>query len=142
MNAITLACGAGTIAAAFVGSVCSCLTGPTNAIITSSGARERHYMAGVTFGVFAVAFGLLAPTLTRLMLQAPPAFIATLAGLALVRVLLAAFVGAFAGRFTLGALVSFVVTAADRPLFDIGAPFWGLVAAVVVSLLLERRDFR
>jgi benzoate membrane transport protein len=79
---------------------------------------------------------------TRLMLAAPAAFIAVLAGLAMLRVLQAAFVTAFATRFSLGALVTFVVTVADVSVFNIGAAFWGLVAGLVVSVLLERPDFR
>ena len=64
-----------------------------------------------------------------------------LAGLAMLRVLQAAFVTAFSTRFTLGALVTFVVTVADVTVLNIGAAFWGLVAGLVVSLLLERPDF-
>ena len=75
------------------------------------------------------------------MLATPAAFIAVLAGLAMLRVLQAAFVTAFGGRFTLGALVTFIVTVADLTIFNIGAAFWGLVAGIVVSLLLERPDF-
>ncbi len=48
---------------------------------------------------------------------------------------------AFATRFTLGALVTFVVTVADVSVLNIGAAFWGLVAGLVVSFLLERPDF-
>ena len=58
------------------------------------------------------------------MLAAPPAFIATLAGLAMLRVLQSAFAVAFQGRFTLGALVTFLVTVAGIPVLNIGAPFW------------------
>ena len=76
-----------------------------------------------------------------MILSTPPAFIATLAGLAMLRVLQAAFVTAFSTRFTLGALVTFVVTVADVSVFNIGAAFWGLVAGLVVSVLLERGDF-
>src|SRR5690606_14334469 len=113
INAVTVACGAGSIVTAFVGTVSTCLTGPTNAIISSAGERERHYTGGLVVGVLALAFGLLSPFFTRLMLATPPAFIATLAGLAMLRVLQTAFVTAFGGRFTLGALVTFVVTVAD-----------------------------
>ena len=67
--------------------------------------------------------------------------LALLAGLAMLRVLEAAFVTAFRTRFTLGALVTFVVTVADVSVFNIGAAFWGLVAGLAVSLLLERSDF-
>ena len=41
----------------------------------------------------------------------------------------------FKDRFTLGALVSFLVTVADLGLLNIGAAFWGLVAGFAVSWL-------
>jgi benzoate membrane transport protein len=141
INAITVACGAGSMIAALVGTVSTCLTGPVNAIISASGERHRHYTAGIAVGVFALAFGLFAPVFTRLMLATPPAFIGALAGLAMLRVLQTAFNVAFRDRFTLGALVTFLVTVADVPIFNVGAPFWGLVIGYAVSRLLERKDF-
>lgn len=140
-NAITLACGAGSMLAALVGTVSTCLTGPVNAIISSSGERHRHYTAGLAVGVLALAFGLFAPFFTWLMLATPPAFISALAGLAMLRVLQTAFNVSFRERFSLGALVTFLVTVADVPIFSVGAPFWGLVIGYAVSRLLERRDF-
>ncbi len=142
VDAITVACGVGAMLSAVVGSVSTCLTGPTNAIITASGERQRQYTAGIFTGVLAVIFGLLSPAFTRWMLQAPKAFIMALAGLAMLRILQAAFVASFKDRFTLGALVAFLVTVADRGLLNIGAAFWGLMAGLAVSGLLERRDFR
>ncbi len=141
VNAVTLACGLGSMVSAFVGTVSTCLTGPTNAIIVSSGEQRRHYTGALVVGLLAMAFGLLSPLFTRLMLATPPAFIATLAGLAMLRVLQTAFVASFAGRFSLGALVAFLVTVTDLTILNIGAAFWGLVAGVLVSLLLERPDF-
>jgi benzoate membrane transport protein len=141
INAITVACGAGSMLAALVGTVSTCLTGPVNAIISGSGEQRRHYAAGVAVGVLALAFGLFSPVFTRLMLAAPPAFIATLAGLAMLRVLQTAFNVAFRERFTLGALVTFIVTVADVPILNVGAPFWALVIGYAVSRLLERKDF-
>ena len=128
--------------AAFIGAVPTCLTGPVNAIISASGARHAQYTAGVLVGVLGVGFGLFAPLVTRLMLSTPPAFIATLAGLAMLRVLQSAFAVAFQGRFTMGALVTFLVTVAGIPILNIGAPFWALIAGMLVSLLLERGDWR
>jgi benzoate membrane transport protein len=142
VDAITVACGVGALAGALVGSVSSCLAGPTNAIISSSGQRHRQYTAGIFTGLLAIAFGLLSPAFTRLMLHAPQAFIMVLAGLAMLRVLQAAFAASFKDRFTLGALVALLVTVADLGLFGIGAAFWGLVAGFAVSWLLERGDFR
>ena len=140
-NATTVACGVGSLAAAAVGAVSSCLAGPTNALIASSGERERHYTAAILTGLLAVAFGLVAPAFTGLMLAAPKEYIMVLGGLAMLRVLQAAFVASFKGRFTFGALVAFLVTVADLGLLNIGAAFWGLVAGFAMSWLLERHDF-
>ena len=142
INSVTTACGLMSIVTGLVGAVSTCLTGPTNALISSSGERSRHYAAGVFVGLLALVFGLLAPLFTRLLLTTPPAYIATLAGLAMLRVLQTAFVTAFKSRFSLGALVAFLVTVAGVPMASIGAAFWGLVFGFVVSLLLERDDFR
>src|SRR5262245_9394403 len=142
IDRIAAGCGATSVVAAFIGAVPTCLTGPVNAIISSSGARHAQYTAGVLVGVLGIGFGLAAPLVTRLMLSTPPAFIATLAGLAMLRVLQSAFSIAFQGRFTLGALVTFLVTVAGIPLLNIGAPFWALIAGTLVSLLLERTDWR
>ena len=141
VDAVAAACGAGSIVTAFVGTVSTCLTGPVNAILSSSGETRRHYTAGIFVGLLALAFGLFAPFFTRLMLAAPKAFIAALAGLAMLRVLQTAFTVSFRDRFALGALVTFLVTVADVPIFNVGAPFWGLVLGYGASRLLERSDF-
>ena len=138
INAITAACGAGSIVTGLFGAVPTCLTGPVNAILAGSGERERQYTAALFFCLFAAAFGLMAPFFTRLLLATPPAFIATLAGLAMLRILQSAFTASFAGRHSLGALVCFLVTVADVPIFNIGAPFWGLVLGLAATSLLER----
>jgi benzoate membrane transport protein len=140
IDAITVACGAGSLVTAFLGTVSTCLTGPVNAIISGSGETRRQYTAGIAVGVLGCLFGLLSPTVTRLMLATPGAFIATVAGLAMLRVLQSAFAVAFRDRRTLGALVAFLVTVADIELAGIGAPFWGLLFGIAVSLLLERDE--
>ena len=142
VDAIAIGCGVASVVSAFVGAVSNCLTGPVNAIISGSGERRTQYTAGVMVGLYAMLFGLAAPLVTRLMLSTPPAFIATLAGLAMLRVLQSAFAVAFQARFALGALVTFLVTVAGIPIFNIGAPFWALIAGSLVSLVLEREDWR
>jgi benzoate membrane transport protein len=142
INAVTVACGAGSMVTAFVGTVSTCLTGPVNAIISASGDRRRHYTAGILVGLLALGFGLASPVFVGLLLATPKAFIAALAGLAMLRVLQTAFTISFKDRFALGALVTFLVTVADVAIFNIGAPFWGLVFGFAASWLLERGDFR
>lgn len=141
VNTIAAVCGIGAAFSAAVGAVSTCLTGPTNALLTSSGERERHYIGALCFGTFGVLFGLMAPTFTGLMLAAPPEFIMVLGGLAMLRVLQGAFLSSFGGRFSLGALISMLVTVADISLLNIGAAFWGLLAGFVVSWLMEKGDF-
>jgi benzoate membrane transport protein len=142
VNAVTVACGIGSLIAASVGAVSTCLTGPVNAIISSSGEKDKHYAAGVIVSLLALLFGIFSPTVTRVMLATPKVFIATLAGLALLRVLERAFVVSFSGAFTLGAAVTFLVTVANVPIFSIGAPFWAVLIGFAVSRALERRDFQ
>jgi benzoate membrane transport protein len=138
VSAVTMGCGLWSLATAWVGTVSTCLTGPTNAILCSGGERHRQYVGGLVVGVLALAFGLLSPLATQAMLAAPPAFIATLAGLAMLRVLQTAFATAFGGGFPLGATVTFLVTVTDLAILNIGAAFWGLVAGGAVGWLLER----
>jgi benzoate membrane transport protein len=140
INAITAACGAGSMLTALFGAVSTCLTGPVNAVLAGSGDKERQYTAALFFCVLALGFGLLAPFFTRLLLATPTPFIATLAGLAMLRVLQTAFTTSFAGKFSLGALVCFLVTVADIAIWHIGAPFWGLLFGLAASRLLERND--
>ena len=59
----------------------------------------------------------------------------------MLRVLQTAFAASFKDRFTFGALICFLVTVADVPIFRIGAPFWGLLLGLAASWLLERSDF-
>lgn len=141
VNSIAAVCGLGAIVTAFVGAVSTCLTGPVNAILTTSGERERQYTGAVMVALFGIAFGLFSPLFTRLLLAAPAAFIATLAGLAMLKVLQAAFATAFEGRFGFGALVTFLITVSGISVANIGAPFWGLVLGYVASRLLEPGDF-
>lgn len=61
MRFTTLASGLWSVPSAAVGAVSTCLAGPTNALLTSSGRRERQYAAGLVCGFIALAFGLAAP---------------------------------------------------------------------------------
>lgn len=141
VNVSAIACGLWSFPAACVGAVSTCLTGPTNALLVSSGERARQYTAAITCGTLAIVFGLFAPLFVRWMIAAPASFVATLGGLAMLKALQGAFVAGFAYKHTMGALVAFVVTASNITVWNIGAAFWGLVAGVAVSWLMERPDF-
>lgn len=146
-NTSTFVCGAGSLLFGAYGSVNTCMTGPVNAILASSGPVRFHFVGACLWAALAVAFGLLSPVVTRLALSVPEAFIYIIGGLAMLPVLQQAFAAGFGGRFAIGATVSLVVTVTDLipgvnvNLLGIGAPFWGLVFGAATSLLLERRDY-
>ncbi|WP_353952600.1 benzoate/H(+) symporter BenE family transporter [Knoellia sp. S7-12] len=138
MNLVTVVCGLVSLPAAMVGAVSTCLTGPTNALLTASGQRRRHYTAALVCGALAIIVGLLAPGFVRLLLAVPVAFVAALGGLAMLRALEGAFRAAFSGGHVLAALITFLVTVAEVTFLNIGAAFWGLVVGVAVHILLAR----
>lgn len=141
VNVITAVCGYGSLLSAWFGGVSTCLTGPVNAMLMAGSESRGHYTGAVLVSLMLALFGLMAPFFTSIMLATPPAFIATLGGLALINVLKGSFVTAFGGRFGFGALIAFVVTISNITLVNIGAAFWGIVAGVIASWVLERSDF-
>ena len=141
VNALTAMCGAGSLVAALFGCVSTCLTGPSNALLVSSGTKGRQWIGGVILGVMAILFGVFAPVVTNLLIATPAAFLSTLAGLALLRTLQSAFQISFGEGFTYGALIAFLITVAGVPILNIGSPFWGLVFGVTTSLIVERQSF-
>jgi len=142
VNTLTVASGVGSVLFGIFGAVPACVTGPVNAILNSSGAMERRYVGGITFGILLLLFGLFAPMATRLGLSLPPAFIGMLGGLAMIRVLQTAMSTAFGGRCPLGALVTFIVAFSDIVILNIGSAFWGLVFGFLTSWVMERDDLR
>jgi benzoate membrane transport protein len=141
-NPITLASGLGSIVGGLIGSVPACLTGPVTGILNLSGPIAHRWVSAVVFAVLAILFALFAPAVASLGLGLPPAFIAALGGLAMLGVLQTAFVHGFRSGFSLGATITFIVTASQVTIFNVSAAFWGLVFGSLASALLERADYR
>ncbi|WP_257203242.1 benzoate/H(+) symporter BenE family transporter [Corynebacterium cystitidis] len=127
-----------SIPVGLLGCASTCLTGPTNALIVSSQDSSRHYAAAIVNALAAITVGIVAPMFVAFMLGMPASFIATLAGLAMLTPLKNAFVAGFSGPFSTGALVCFLVTIAEVTFLGLSAPFWGLVAGVIVGKLLDK----
>lgn len=139
VNACAVACGIWSLLVSAIGGISTCLTGPTNALLVSSGEPRRHYAAAIGTGGLALIVGVLSPAFVGLMVGTPAAFVAALGGLAMLAPLQSAFVTAFRTDRALGPLVCLLVTVADVSLLGISAPFWGIVLGLAVSALLERR---
>ncbi|MBY0204060.1 benzoate/H(+) symporter BenE family transporter [Paenibacillus polysaccharolyticus] len=140
-NPILTVTGLGSLIAAPFGSHAFNVAAITAAICTGKDAHEdksKRYIAGIACGIFYITVGIFGVTLAALFLILPAAFIATLAGLALLGTIGGSLANALAdpnGRET--ALITFLATAANVTLFGIGGAFWGLVAGVMAHLLIH-----
>ena len=141
VNVFAMSSGIFSVLNAGFGAVSACVTGPTNALLTSSGEKHRQYTGALVYGVLSLVCALVSPTLVRLMLATPEAFVLALGGIAMLKALQQAFVTAFSTTFTFGSLVTFVVTIADLNLFNIHAAFWGILIGYLVSRVLERGQY-
>ncbi|HEA51664.1 hypothetical protein LCGC14_0707110 [marine sediment metagenome] len=128
---------------AFFGGITTVVAAITAAICTSKDAHEdpsRRYIAGVFNGVFYLVGGLFAGTIVSLFTSLPAAFIAVLAGLALL--------GAISGNLFSAledashreaSLITFVVTASGMSLYGLSSAFWGVVIGYGCYLVLNTR---
>lgn len=144
LNAMTWACGIGTLINGVFGCAPACITGPVTAIISphSAGPREGRYAAGIVVGSLWLISGVLSPLVVMSSKILPASLINLLAGLALFPVLGNAFKEAFSGKHRFGALTCFMLTLSQITIWNVGAPFWGLIAGVLVSAILEPADFQ
>jgi benzoate membrane transport protein len=138
VNAAATASGLATIPFGLLGSAPTCLTGPTNALLVTSGRRETQYTAALVCGGAAVLVGLFSPAFVAAVSATPTAFIAVLAGLAMLTPLKNAFLTSFSGTFSTGALACLLVTFSDITILGITAPFWGIVVGMAVSAVVDR----
>lgn len=139
-NLSAVASGLWSLPLAFLGTTSTCLTGPTNSILVSTKHKDRHYATALWCGVGAIIIGLFAPLFTSFMLALPTAFIASLAGVAMLTPLRNAFLAGFSGRHSFGSLACFCVTVSNINLVGISAPFWGLIVGCVFAALLDKES--
>lgn len=131
---------------ALFGGITTVVAAITAAICTGKDAHEdpsKRYVAGVFNGVFYLVGGLFAGTIVSLFTSLPAAFVAVLAGLALL--------GAIAGNLFSAleepshreaSLITFVVTASGMSLFGLSSAFWGVVIGYFCYLVLNGRGGR
>ena len=126
---------------AFFGGITTVVAAITAAICTGKDAHEdpsRRYVAGVFNGVFYLVGGLFAGTIVSLFTSLPAAFVAVLAGLALL--------GAIGGNLSAAledashreaSLITFIVTASGMSRFGLSSAFWGVVIGYGCYLVLN-----
>lgn len=95
--------------------------------------KSKRYTAAVSAGVFYVLLGVMAATVVAFFESVPAAYLATLAGLALLPTMGSALLMALQDESDReAALVTLLVTTANVTLFGIGGAFWGLVFGYLV----------
>lgn len=143
-NAMTIASGIGGIVSGLFGAHNANIAGPMTAICGSSdaGEKEGRYVASVVNGITFAAFGLIAVYAISFVGLIPSTLVGVLAGLAMINVLIGALKDAFStGKFRLGAFAAFAVGLSGISILSIGSAFWSLVIGLVVSVIVERKDF-
>lgn len=125
------------------GSYSICLTSLTAAICTSPEADpnpKNRYKATVFAGICWLFIGVFGATLVSLFYAFPKELIMALAGLALLSTLANSLKVALDDETQREpALITFLVSTSGISFFGIGAAFWGLIAGVLCSFLLNYR---
>lgn len=94
---------------------------------------KTRYFAGVSASVFYLLLGLFGGTVTGLFATLPPVLLVVLAGLALLPIIGSATHEALTDLdYREAGLVTFLVTVSGISAWHLGAPFWGLVAGMLV----------
>jgi len=105
-----------------------------------AGPKEGRYWACVIAASLTILIALSAGALSSLLAILPRTFVVTLAGLAILSSLQSAFETAFGGKLRFGALAAFAVAATPFAVFGITSAFWSILAGLMASLMVERRD--
>ena len=126
---------------AFFGGITTVVAAITAAICTGKDAHEdpsRRYVAGVFNGVFYLVGGLFAGTIVSLFTSLPAAFVAVLAGLALLGAISGNLVAALEdASHREASLITFIVTASGMSVFGLSSAFWGVVIGYGCYLVLN-----
>lgn len=144
-NGMTVASGIGGIISGLFGGANANIAGPMTAICSSAeaGEKEGRYVASVVNGLTFALFGLVGSYAIAFVSFIPGALVNTLAGLAMINVLIGAFNDGFGTmKYKTGAFFALIVGASGISILHIGSAFWALVAGVGVSLICDQKDFK
>jgi benzoate membrane transport protein len=129
-----------SILVAFTGGITVVIAAITAALCTGPDAHRdpsRRYIAGIANGLFYLAGGTFAGTVVMLFAALPNAFVAVLAGLALLGAIAANIVGLVQDEAHREAsFITFIATASNMSFLGLGSAFWGIVLGTLAHLVL------
>lgn len=128
-----------SILVAFSGGITIVIAAITAALCTGPDAHrdpERRYMAGIANGLFYLAGGTFAGTVVMLFAAFPNAFVAVLAGLALLGAIASNIAGLVQDEAHREAsFITFIATASNMSFLGLGSAFWGIVLGTLAHLV-------
>ena len=131
-----------SVLTACFGGITSVLAAINAAVCTGSECHEdpkRRYIAGISNGLFYVLGALFAGSIVMLFTALPAAFIAVLAGLALVGAIMNNIVNAVQdAEHREASVLTFIATASGMTFLGLGSAFWGVVVGGVAYLVFKR----
>lgn len=141
-NFVTAVGGAASIVNALFGGHPAGMGRTAIAVMASpdAGPANGRYWAAVVPAVLAIVVALAAGPVITLVGALPAAFVATIAGLAILPALQNALVQAFQSTLQFGAVVSFTVAITPFSVGGITSSFWAIVAGILASFVAERRE--
>ncbi|RFU67955.1 benzoate/H(+) symporter BenE family transporter [Bacillus sp. V59.32b] len=132
-----------SIFAGFFGGQSANIAGMMTAICAGpdSGPKSKRYMASFVSGVVLLLFGAFAWTIVPFIQGLPQAFVALLAGFALIGVLHSSLQMGFAGsQYKLSALAAFVIAMSNVSFLHISSPVWALLIGAVIARTVEKKS--
>lgn len=132
-----------SLAVAAFGGITTVLAAITAALCTGKDAHEdpgKRYIAGIANGAFYLLGALFAGSIVTLFAALPPAFVAALAGLALIGAITSNVVAAMEQpEHRESAIVCFLATASGMTFLGLGSAFWGIVIGSLAHAVLSWR---
>jgi len=142
VNGISTVVGLTSVVNAFFGGHAATVARTGVAILASpdSGPPSGRYWAAVISAALTIALALAATPVASMLNVLPKSYIYALAGLAILASLQDALEKSFSGDLRFGALVGFIVAATPFAVLGISSAFWAIVAGLVASWVVERKQ--
>lgn len=98
--------------------------------------KNKRYWSAVFAGIFYIIMGLFAASLINIFDALPKALILALAGIALFSTIAGSLKQALSQpSLSEATIITFLVTASDLVLFNIGSALWGIIAGVITLMI-------
>ena len=142
VNSVSTVVGINSVVNALLGGHPATIARTGVAILASpdSGDITGRYWAAIISAALTIVMALAATPVASLLNVLPKTYIFALAGLAILSSLQDALEKSFSGKMRFGALVGFVVAATPFAVLGITSAFWAIIAGVLASALVERRQ--